>query len=267
MINKLLRQSLKPVLKTLNHTAYKTWLGLFDTLSKRQQQFPMQVKAMGYNWLVHHGATFLNQFEGIFVNEVYAFKSDKESPLIIDCGANMGTSVIYFKTLYPSASIIAFEPDVAIFKVLQHNIETNKLQGIELLNKAVWTANGEVGFIENNAQSGSINEQNKTATVSCIKLSDLLANHQEIDFLKIDIEGAELAVLTDCKNELHRVKHLFIEYHSYTNSEQKLPQLLSILSQANFRYYIQNNEKQSPFLNHIIENGMDLTLDIFAFRD
>jgi FkbM family methyltransferase len=44
-------------------------------------------------------------------------------------------------------------------------------------------------------------------------LKKFIQDFKHIDFLKLDIEGAELHVLQDISSELHRVKHLFIEYH------------------------------------------------------
>ena len=48
----------------------------------------------------------------------YYFHTDKENPVIIDAGANIGDSMIYFKYLYPQATIYSFEPDVATFAYL-----------------------------------------------------------------------------------------------------------------------------------------------------
>src|SRR6266487_3582389 len=55
-----------------------------------------------------------NEFEGMY-NETfkynqYRFTADTSAPFILDCGSNIGVSVVYFKTLYPQAKIIAFEP-------------------------------------------------------------------------------------------------------------------------------------------------------------
>ena len=49
----------------------------------------------------------------------YRFVTTKEAPVILDCGANIGLSVIYFKQLYPNSKITAFEPDPDVFKVLK----------------------------------------------------------------------------------------------------------------------------------------------------
>ena len=186
--------------------------------------------------------------------------------LIIDCGANMGTSVLYFKWLFKEAKVYAFEPDKSIFEVLNHNVLTNKLNHVQINNKAIWIDNQDMFFNANNAQSGKLIQDESSIKVECVRLKTFMHDFKHIDFLKLDIEGAELAVLQDIAGELHRVKHLFIEYHSAIHEPQKLSHLLSILEKEGFRYFIGGNPSKSPFTNSVVEEGMDLTLDIFATK-
>jgi predicted O-methyltransferase YrrM len=58
--------------------------------------------------------------------KIYRFNSLITKPLILDCGANVGVSVLYFKRLYPDAEIIAFEPDEDVFAILKQNYEESK---------------------------------------------------------------------------------------------------------------------------------------------
>ncbi|HRG58451.1 MAG TPA: FkbM family methyltransferase [Bacteroidia bacterium] len=266
MLHKLFRQSLKPFSRVLHEKAYKEWLRLFDFFKDENIKYPTEVKAMGYEWQVHHGATFINQFESIFIDQIYKFNSNTKSPIIIDCGANMGTSVLYFKWLYPESKITAFEPDQLIFEILNHNISSNKLGHVELINKAVWISNQDMFFNSNEAQSGKLTQDERNKRVSCVHLKNFLQNFKHIDFLKLDIEGAELPVLQDISSELHRIEHIFIEYHSVIEQPQKLSHLLAILEQAGFRYFIGGNHSKSPFTNRVVEDEMDLTLDIFATK-
>ncbi len=267
MFNKLLRQSLKPLTRVLHEKAYKEWLRLFDLFKNPNISYPYRVKAMQIDWEVHHGDAFLNQFESIFIDQIYEFECASKCPVIIDCGANMGTSVLYFKHLFPEAKLFAFEPDKAIFEVLQRNIKNNKLTDVKLYNKAVWIDNKNMFFDSNNAQSGKLILTANEVQVQCVRLKEFLQDFESIDFLKLDIEGAELHVLQDISTELKKVKHLFIEYHSAVNKVQELSTLLSILEQEGFRYYVGGSSKKSPFINKVIEEGMDLTLDIFATKN
>ena len=95
---------------------------------------------------------------------------------------------------------------------------------------------------------------------------DDLIGEDDVDFLKIDIEGAELDVISGSK-KLNRVKQMFIEYHSFTDTPQQLSCLLSILESSGFRYYIDTvYSPKRPYLQITSNQGMDLQLRIFATR-
>ena len=87
-----------------------------------------------------------------------------------------------------------------------------------------------------------------------------------IDFLKIDIEGAEYRVLKSIEDRLHFVEKIFVEYHSFPNQEQELDRILTLLRKANFRYYLYPSvNKDLPFQG--IDSGeMDMQLNIYAIR-
>ena len=213
-------------------------------------------------------STFYFGYNDIFLKEPYKFSSESTEPLIIDCGANIGLSVIYFKKLYPRSKVIAFEPDPDIFSTLRKNIDINNVSAVELVNKAVWVDNDTVDFEVEGGFSGRINKyksQTNIIKVGAQRLKDLLT--QKIDFLKIDIEGAEFEVIKDCRENLGLVKHLFIEYHSHISEPQKLGELLNMLSAAGFRYHIKEAfTVKHPFLQTEEMLGMDLQLNIYAIN-
>lgn len=62
---------------------------------------------------------FVLIYKDIFISKEYRFTADNDPPLIFDCGAHIGVSVLYFKKLYPKAKIIAFEPNPVTFKLLE----------------------------------------------------------------------------------------------------------------------------------------------------
>ena len=97
-----------------------------------------------------------------------------------------------------------------------------------------------------------------------IRLKNILA--RKIDFLKIDIEGAETEVVEDCAKNLTMVKNVFVEYHSSVGKEQTLPKILSILSGSGMRYSIKEaSSSKSPFIDRVT-SGFDLQLNISAYR-
>ncbi len=212
-------------------------------------------------------ASFLFMFKEIFEREIYKFQSSGKAPRIVDCGANIGMGVIYFKKLYKNAKLIAFEPDRRIFGYLQKNISSFQLKDVELINKGLWDEETTLSFDAEGADAGRVAAHDDSAnTIDVIKLSPFLDN--TVDFLKIDIEGAELTVLQECKAQLTKVQNIFVEYHSFLGQEQKLEQILKILREAGFRYYIDTPglTSKNPFIEIRELLGMDMQLNIYGLR-
>jgi FkbM family methyltransferase len=212
---------------------------------------------------------FLNH--ELFGLEIYKFNSIKKEPLIIDCGANIGLSIIYFKKLYPQAKIIAFEPDKKIFDYLKFNINSFQFKDIELINKGLWKEETILKFFSEGADGGRVADNEDTINIiqiETVKLSNYLRNNQT-DFLKIDIEGAETEVLLECEEYLCNVKNIFIEYHSFINKNQTLSIILNILEKNGFRYYIEQIgiKSEHPFTKIKNTNKFDNQLNIFGYKN
>lgn len=224
-------------------------------------------KLFGNKIKINSAFWYLHGLEELFIEETYKFNSDKQIPRIIDCGANTGLSVIYFKRLYPQSRITAFEPDTEIFDILKENLHTFEYDDVELVNKAVWNKNGSIKFLASGGVGGRISDDENAQTIEMptARLSDLL--DEKIDFLKIDIEGAEYDVIKDCASKLGNVENLFIEYHSLEKNEQKLDEILKIMKDNGFKYYIKEawNNQPMPFVNQRT-NLFDLQLNIFGYR-
>lgn len=210
---------------------------------------------------------FLHGIREIFVDEVYR-QSLRQDPYVIDCGANIGLSIIYMKQLYPKATIIAFEPDERNFELLQKNIASMGYKEVTVRKEAVWIEDTELQFADTGSMSSRI-EQNSsinTKTVKAISLKSLLT--QPVDFLKLDIEGAEYAVLKDIKEQLPLVKNMFLEYHGNFDQSAQLSEIFNWLTQQGFSYYIKeaSNVYQTPFERGRRVSGYDVQLNIFCFR-
>lgn len=223
---------------------------------------------LGVKFKYADSASFVFIYKEVFQKNIYKFKTNTSKPYIIDCGANIGLSVLYFKKNYPHAQIVAFEPDFEIFKILNENIHTFNLKDVHCVNKAVWSSETELDFYSDGSDGGRIQYSELLASkIQKIKTTTLFNYlNQPVDFLKIDIEGAELEVLKSIKHQLQNVTFLFIEYHSFVNLKQSLNELLEILTECNFRYYIEHIGIKSnhPFDKVNCESGMDNQLNIFA---
>ncbi len=215
--------------------------------------------------------SFIWQYKELFVDETYRFTTVSTSPIIYDCGANIGMSVLYFKYLFPHAVIKAFEADRQIYSLLESNVKRNRFSNdITLFNQAVWIHDEGVDFVGDGADGGAIAlaggapSEDKTPS---IRLRDLLAREARVDMLKLDIEGAEVDVMRDSESCLDRVENLFIEYHGWKSAPQQLSELLAILERQGFRYDIQSITRLiRPFLVASREKATDLQLNIYCHR-
>jgi FkbM family methyltransferase len=210
----------------------------------------------------------LHTYKELFEEEIYNFIAETSSPFIIDCGANIGLSVLYFKSLYPNATVLAFEPDADNFALLKKNVASNKLSGVECRKSAVWVHNEFISFSSDGTQGSSITrEMNVNATkIKAERLADIIQG-KEIDFLKIDIEGAELEVLKDCEPFLENVKNLFVEYHGKTSDSEKLYQLIQTIK-SHYKLYIKlaADNLAFPFVTKTTKGSFDVQLNIFCFK-
>lgn len=212
---------------------------------------------------------FLYGVKEIFINEIYK-QEFQPFPYIIDCGANIGLSVIYIKERCPEARIIAFEPDEINFSLLQDNIASFGYSNVILKKEAVWTKNTQLNFTESGSMSSRIDDSAgiNNKMVNAVRLKDLLT--ERIDFLKMDIEGAEYAVIEDIKENLSYVKNLFIEYHGTFQQTHELSDILAWITKSGFSCYIKEAAAvyKSPFLRDGRENyAYDVQLNIFCFRN
>lgn len=226
------------------------------------------VKFLGNKIIINSSFWYLHGLNELFVEETYRFNSENPRPKIIDCGSNIGLSTIYFKSIFPNSEIIAFEPDKDIFNILKYNLKSFNIKDVNLFNCAVWKEDGFINFNALGGVGGRIDRDKRCDTASkipCVRLKNLLIN--KVEFLKIDIEGAEYDVIRDCSENLVNVENIFIEYHSMLVDEQTLDEILIILKKAGFKYYIKEawNNQPFPYVNKR-ESLFDLQLNIFGYR-
>ncbi len=184
--------------------------------------------------------TFL--FEQIFLAQVYRFRTGEKKPVILDCGANIGMATVFFKYLYPEAKITAVEADPKIYKYLKHNMEINGFSGIKTVNRAIYDRDIELKF--NYEKSSLFQPGKKHRKVKSVKFSSLI--NKNIDFLKMDVEGAELKTIREAerKKKLKKIKEGIIEIHHH------LPGC---------------GEVFLPVINSLKKNGFDYQLITFLY--
>jgi FkbM family methyltransferase len=189
--------------------------------------------------------TFLGQLHEIFFERTYWPRS-KNVTTIIDCGSNIGMSVLYFAWQYPNASILAFEPNPGALPYLNKNIEQNHLTKVTVLPYALGKQEGVLELsieTEVDASAGAtlvhapeVEEGRVTVPVHVVRLSNYI--NGPVSFLKIDIEGAEGEVLEDLQEtgKLSYVSELCLEYHfDGTHMKYPLQKIVDLLMEDGFK--------------------------------
>ena len=151
--------------------------------------------------------------------------------LIIDAGAYIGDTSSYFLSKYPSASVVAIEPNPESHEIAYKNLVCYG-DRVTLVNAALSPEGGKKVRISGCATGARISD--KGVSVDTISVEDLLISSKadSIDILKMDIEGYEVPVLMEnSDNWLSSVKWLLLETHG-AHIEQRL---IPVLKQRGFR--------------------------------
>lgn len=209
----------------------------------------------GYTFFYNNDIEFRYLYEEVFKKYIYYVELETQTPRIIDCGAHIGLATIYFKSLYPGARITAFEPEPPNLELLKKNLDVNRMEDVEIIPKALWSAEGKLKLHvdvdqENHWSSTSSflrgswtgTQPTEPIEVETVRLSPYL--NEPVDILKIDIEGAETEVLLECRDKLSNVKHLFVEFHA--TRLHRPEQFVSILLNAGFKLTVYADNKEVP---------------------
>lgn len=189
----------------------------------------------------HNKEEVLEIKKEIFAQHTYYFETINPHPFIIDAGAHIGLSTLYFKKQYPGAEVMAIEPNAINFKLLEENIWENQLDNVTTIRAALTSYGNEAQFYADQKQvwlsTASLHEgawngdQNtKPQVVPAIQLSSLITRH--VDLLKLDIEGAEQEVLIEAREKLPLVKKILLEFHPHAG--QSLEAVDTLLTDSGF---------------------------------
>ncbi len=130
-MNPYFQQLLKGIYRFLTNSNERVLFKLSLLYGNGKRYEPRRIKFLGLKFLVPDCRSFLWQFKEIFVEEYYGFESSSNYPVILDCGANIGTSCAYFKKIFPLAKVFAFEPNPKITKTLRENLITNNFRQLK----------------------------------------------------------------------------------------------------------------------------------------
>jgi FkbM family methyltransferase len=140
--------------------------------------------------------------------------------LVVDVGAGFGSEVLTFSRLVGTeGKVIAIEAEPRTVGCLEFTCAENSLQNVQVVHAAVTDQRGEVSITQHkDYMSNSISPGAAGGVrVPALRLSELIASssRNEVAFLKMNIEGAELSVLRELGAQLDKVRHAAICCHDF----------------------------------------------------
>tara|TARA_B100000787_G_C16199029_1_gene303344 strand:+ start:7752 stop:8549 length:798 start_codon:yes stop_codon:yes gene_type:complete len=198
---------------------------IFDKYKKR---FFLQ-KIQGYGDYITILEIFFNSDYDIkkfnFWKDFYPKKIKNKTPLIIDCGANIGCSSLFLHNNHPDSFIVAIEPEKKNFNLLNKN--TKNIKNKKLINSAI--SSKAHSFVLKKSLDSRAHKILKINTKTSIKkthtINNILKNYPEKDFdlflIKIDIEGFEKELFKKNVQWIDKFKIIIIELHDWMKPYKK----------------------------------------------
>lgn len=165
---------------------------------------------------LRRGTSDWRVYRKVFIEKEYDLDYSTNFDLIIDAGANAGYATVFYAKNFPSAKIIAIEPDHSNFMLLKKN--TQHLSNVECLYGALWHQKTSISIANPNApkwafQIGESSSQSNTV-VPAFTMDELLDRHPQSKVLfKCDIEGAETPVFQHSTSWITKIDAIICELH------------------------------------------------------
>jgi surface carbohydrate biosynthesis protein/FkbM family methyltransferase len=211
-------------------------LGNLAALGRRQRFGHWAVRFRGLTIRCHDLLSFYTAAKDIFLHRIYDFEAVRPDPVVIDGGGHIGLFTLCVKQKYPRARVTVFEPDGESLALLRANLSANGCDDVTIVPSGLYNRDGRVRFGSDNSDGSSIFSPDADTRVSVVRLGPYLG--AGIDYLKLNIEGAESEVLGDVAGQLGQVRELVLEYHGFPETGQCLHRILALLDQKGFRYLV-----------------------------
>jgi FkbM family methyltransferase len=191
---------------------------LFKRILYKNRIIKIKIKGYPYPIFLRNNTSDITVFYQIFLEKSYTINYRVEPKVIVDCGANIGLSSIFYKIKFPNSVIYAIEPETSNFNLMKKN--TQFIQDIVCINGGIWNKPTNL-IIENNSTEkwgfkvSEVGYSNKN-TVRGLSIACLMKKYQfnSIDIMKIDIEGSEKELFElNFESWLSKTKVLLIELH------------------------------------------------------
>lgn len=192
-------------------------------------------------------------FDDIYFRKLPSYVIDKSNPVVVDIGANVGYFSLYMLSRFPRACVFAFEPMPFNFQQLQRYQETYPQFELHALNQAV-SDTTEPLLLHATKLDGyttmatvfDTSQNQKTISVAATTLANVIEEHAlpQIDFLKLDCEGSEYAILYGlADHHLRQIRAMCIETHPGAQPNENTLALCDYLQSRDFKLNYLDQEK------------------------
>jgi FkbM family methyltransferase len=182
---------------------------------------PLRLRNLPAEIFVREGTSDFLVVRSLFEKEAYRAAKRMSLPpdaAILDLGANIGISVLYFSTFLPAARFLAVEPDAANCRLIERNCHHLIRQGrLQIVRAFVGAEDGAAGI---DRQDGSwafrkTSEPGGGESIPCASVPTLMkhAGFARADAIKCNIEGSEVEVFRTCRPWIGAVENLIVEAH------------------------------------------------------
>ena len=194
----------------------------------------------------------------------------KEGDIVVDIGAHIGLyTIISSKRVGTKGKVVAIEAHPGNFEMLNSNIKLNQLTNVIPLNYAVhsketkvklYLPSGESGFTKyNTIMPNWINTQEKFVEVNANTLDYLLQLNQirqeEVNWIKIDVEGAEFEVLKGATNVLSKSKDIAILMELHGPPHVYRPKVEEFIDLYKFKIEFEKSYEENGSMHIIMQKS------------
>lgn len=188
----------------------------------------------GPRWCFETRASASIQLREIYLDETYDCPLDGDRPLIVDVGANDGTSLAWFRLRHPGARLLAFEPTPAAHRLCRANLDRAGWHDVRLHEVALGSAAGEARMVcRAVAKRSGLCEMRRDGDEGEPVEVRTLSSHldEEVALLKIDVEGSEWEILRDldATGRHALVRNLIMEVHPGLRPHERLSEILALV--------------------------------------
>lgn len=190
-------------------------------------------------------------FQEIFLFRCYVgdeFYTPQPNHMVLDVGANIGVFAIYLSSIAPGIHVDCYEPSPVTCEKLNVNIKANRLERRVVSHQsAIWRddssqmlldyqSSGRKSFFDDTRETKKLPAER----VACVTLATAIqsCSAKQIDFLKIDAEGAELEIVeSGSKEAWSRINKVALEYHEELRPGVK-DKIVNFLRKIGFKYVV-----------------------------